>query len=162
MYDSSLITAENLAVIQDIPQLTSMVIYGRSDAVFASKTGGDILLHLPGSHSDMINTDKHANVTVHKYPDAKSPYFAIPKHSDFLPSYAAVAHSRTLSFLKERIRGPYFDLEAIWDEHTYFEFDDRSVEKTMGTMVQEPYVNHVPTVSIHIILLYVKIYRDLI
>jgi carboxymethylenebutenolidase len=42
---------------------------------------------------------------------------------------------------------PYFDLEDIWEEHTYYEFADRSVEHTMSTMVQEPYVNHVPTVS---------------
>lgn len=45
------------------------------------------------------------------------------------------------------MNGPYFDLEDIWDEHTYYEFADRSVEHTMSTMVQEPYVNHVPTVS---------------
>jgi carboxymethylenebutenolidase len=42
--------------------------------------------------------------------------------------------------------GPFFDLEKIWEEHAFYEFGDRSVEKTMGTMVQEPYVNHVPTV----------------
>lgn len=48
--------------------------------------------------------------------------------------------------LKKYIRGADFDLEAIWEEHTYFEFADRSAAKTMGTMVQEPYVNHVPTV----------------
>jgi carboxymethylenebutenolidase len=45
------------------------------------------------------------------------------------------------------MNGPYFDLEQIWDEHTYFEFENRSVEWTMSTMVQEPYVNHIPTVS---------------
>lgn len=45
------------------------------------------------------------------------------------------------------MNGPYFDLEAIWDEHTYYEFADRSVEHTMSTMVDQPYVNHVPTVS---------------
>jgi hypothetical protein len=43
--------------------------------------------------------------------------------------------------------GPYFDLEAIWDEHTRYEFADRSVEETMATMVDEPYVNHVPTLT---------------
>ncbi|KAF7330791.1 hypothetical protein MVEN_02418300 [Mycena venus] len=36
---------------------------------------------------------------------------------------------------------------AIWEEHTYFEFEVRSVAKTMGTMVAEPYVNHVPTLA---------------
>ena len=43
--------------------------------------------------------------------------------------------------------GPYFDLEAIWDEHTRYEFADRSVEETMATMVDEPYVNHIPTLT---------------
>jgi carboxymethylenebutenolidase len=43
--------------------------------------------------------------------------------------------------------GPYFDLEAIWDEHTHYEFASRSVEETMATMVEEPYVNHVPTLT---------------
>lgn len=42
---------------------------------------------------------------------------------------------------------PYFDLEVLWDEHTYWEFEKRSVEHTMATMVQEPYVNHVPTIT---------------
>ncbi|KAM6508833.1 hypothetical protein FSOLCH5_011835 [Fusarium solani] len=37
--------------------------------------------------------------------------------------------------------------KAIWEEHTYYEFADRSVEHTMSTMVQEPYVNHVPTLT---------------
>jgi carboxymethylenebutenolidase len=58
----------------------------------------------------------------------------------------SVSHSRSLSFLKPLMNGPYFDLEVIWDEHTYWEFENRSVENTMNTMVQEPYVNHVPTV----------------
>jgi carboxymethylenebutenolidase len=47
--------------------------------------------------------------------------------------------------------GPYFDLEAIWEEHTYFEFAEREVEKTMGTMVEEPYVNHIPTAGIPLV-----------
>jgi len=58
-----------------------------------------------------------------------------------------VAHTRALTFLKKHTGGPYFDLEKVWEKHTFFEFGDRSVEKTMGTMVQEPYVNHVPTVN---------------
>ena len=52
-----------------------------------------------------------------------------------------------LAFFKPRMGGPYFDLELLWDEHTYYEFGARNVEHTMATMVQEPYVNHIPTVS---------------
>jgi carboxymethylenebutenolidase len=60
----------------------------------------------------------------------------------------AISHTRNLTFLKRYGRGADFDLEAIWEEHCYFEFNDRSVAKAMGTMVQEPYVNHFPTISI--------------
>jgi carboxymethylenebutenolidase len=74
-------------------------------------------------------------------------YFTIPAHDDFRSASAAVSHTRALTFLKPLIGGPYFDLEAIWEEHTLFEFAERAVEKTMGTMVQEPYVNHIPTIT---------------
>ena len=80
------------------------------------------------------------------YPGAGD-FFVIPSHKHFRSAPAAVAHSRTLTFLKSIVGGPYFDLEAIWEEHTKFEFAERAVEKTMGTMVQEPYVNHVPTMT---------------
>ncbi|KAK3182202.1 hypothetical protein K4F52_006571 [Lecanicillium sp. MT-2017a] len=63
----------------------------------------------------------------------------------------AVAEAATtlerLQFLKPKLNGPFFDLEKIWEEHTYYEFADRSVEHTMSTMVQEPYVNHIPTLT---------------
>lgn len=85
--------------------------------------------------------------TQHQYTDVSSAGFVIPGHMDFKYTTAGVSHTRSLAFLKKQLGGPYFDLEKIWDEHTYFEFGDRSVEKTMATMVQEPYVNHVPTVS---------------
>lgn len=85
---------------------------------------------------------------LHRYADITGPGFIIPGHSDFKLSTAGVAHTRSLGFLKKYLNGPFFDLEKIWDEHTYYEFGDRSVEKTMATMVQEPYVNHVPTVCI--------------
>ncbi|KAI4676691.1 uncharacterized protein J4E84_009526 [Alternaria hordeiaustralica] len=45
------------------------------------------------------------------------------------------------------VGGPFFDLEAVWEEHTKFEFGERDVEKTMATMVDQPYVNHIPTMT---------------
>ena len=39
------------------------------------------------------------------------------------------------------------DLEALWEQHCLFEFGERDVPKTMSTMVPEPYVNHVPTMT---------------
>lgn len=87
------------------------------------------------------------NGTIYRYPEARSTSFVLPSHPDYLPASAAVAHSRTLEFLKKQLGGPWFDLEAIWEEHTRLEFAERAVQETMDTMVAEPYVNHVPTMT---------------
>ena len=42
---------------------------------------------------------------------------------------------------------PDYDLGARWDEHVRHEFETRDVDATMATMVAEPYVNHVPTLT---------------
>ena len=42
---------------------------------------------------------------------------------------------------------PDYDLGALWDEHCRHEFETRDVDATMATMVAEPYVNHVPTLT---------------
>lgn len=39
------------------------------------------------------------------------------------------------------------DLAALWEEHCRHEFETRDVGATMATMVDEPYVNHVPTMT---------------
>jgi carboxymethylenebutenolidase len=39
------------------------------------------------------------------------------------------------------------DLVALWEAHCRFEFETRDVDATMATMVAEPYVNHVPTMT---------------
>jgi carboxymethylenebutenolidase len=39
------------------------------------------------------------------------------------------------------------DLIALWEEHTRYEFETRDVDATMATMVDEPYVNHIPTMA---------------
>ncbi|KAJ5567813.1 hypothetical protein N7535_007119 [Penicillium sp. DV-2018c] len=90
---------------------------------------------------------KRDGQTIHVYSEVPSPGFIIPGHRDFKISTAGVAHTRILGFIKKHLGGPFFDLEKIWDEHTFYEFEERSVEKTMATMVPEPYVNHVPTLT---------------
>lgn len=66
------------------------------------------------------------------------------------PSYdrfaAMVAGSRTLGLLRHAI-GPRYDLAALWERHADLEFKFRDPEGTMKTMVAEPYVNHVPTMT---------------
>src|SRR5271170_6944828 len=39
------------------------------------------------------------------------------------------------------------DLVALWEAHTRYEFETRDVDATMATMVDEPYVNHIPTMT---------------
>jgi carboxymethylenebutenolidase len=42
---------------------------------------------------------------------------------------------------------PDLDLVALWEEHCRHEFETRDVDATMATMVETPYVNHVPTMT---------------
>ena len=42
---------------------------------------------------------------------------------------------------------PDHDLVALWEAHIRHEFETRDVDATMETMVAEPYVNHVPTMT---------------
>jgi carboxymethylenebutenolidase len=39
------------------------------------------------------------------------------------------------------------NLEALWEEHCRHEFETRDVDATMATMVERPYVNHIPTMT---------------
>ena len=40
-----------------------------------------------------------------------------------------------------------YDLVALWEEHCRYEFETRDVDATMATMVESPYVNHIPTMT---------------
>ncbi|KXX82210.1 hypothetical protein MMYC01_201708 [Madurella mycetomatis] len=131
-------SATILDAIRAHPGIVASVFYGCCPV---SESPVPVLVHLPGSGSTARAGN---NMTIHSYPAAAS-FFTVPAHPDYRASAAGVSHTRSLSFLKPLMGGPYFDLEAIWDEHTRYEFADRSVEDTMATMVEEPYVNHVPT-----------------
>jgi carboxymethylenebutenolidase len=39
------------------------------------------------------------------------------------------------------------DLVSLWEAHCGYEFATRDVDATMATMVDQPYVNHVPTMT---------------
>ena len=39
------------------------------------------------------------------------------------------------------------DLVALWEQHCRYEFETRDVDAVMATMVAQPYVNHVPTMT---------------
>jgi carboxymethylenebutenolidase len=137
--------------IWQIPDLVAVATF--SDQIMGESHSGQLkneaplMIHRVGNViADVCRTTD----IIHVYENQKSTNFVLPSHDHFEPSAAGVAHTRTLGFLRKHLGGPIFDLEAIWDEHTLFEFGERNVEKTMRTMVEEPYVNHVPTVDCNI------------
>lgn len=79
------------------------------------------------------------------YPGA-SPGFAIPHRPAFDKRTDSLAHSRALGPLR-RVLGPHYDLVALFEAHVRHEFETRDVDATMATMIDEPYVNHVPTLA---------------
>jgi carboxymethylenebutenolidase len=48
---------------------------------------------------------------------------------------------------KQNNRLDHPDMGAIFDKHIKCEFEDHDVDATMKTMVKEPYVHHVPTLT---------------
>lgn len=72
--------------------------------------------------------------------------FATPGRAQFDKPAATMAYSRTLALLRQ-VLGPVYDLNHLWEMHCYYEFGTRDVDAIMPTMVAEPYVNHVPTMT---------------
>jgi carboxymethylenebutenolidase len=133
--------------LSKFPSIVASVVY-----VDGGKTSTDedssfsLLKHVAGSSKQGSSKPGNKSSKDYQYPKVKGQWFSAGD-ADFDYAADSVAHTRNLQFLKPKMGGPYFDLEEIWEEHTYYEFADRSVEHTMSTMVQEPYVNHIPTVS---------------
>lgn len=84
-------------------------------------------------------------VTLHVYPGVDHA-FARAGGEHFHKPSALMAHERSIAALKGAI-GPHYDLSALWDKHCEYEFASRDVDATMSTMVAEPYVNHIPTMT---------------
>jgi carboxymethylenebutenolidase len=85
------------------------------------------------------------DIAIELYPDADRVLPAsVGERSNRLA--AKSAHSRTIALLR-RVLGPQYDLGALWEKHCEFEFDRRDADGTMTTMVPEPYVNHIPTMT---------------
>ena len=137
---------EIFPVLQENDNIVSCVYYGHCPP-WATDSKVPILFHVPAPARQPNSIEIPKNIKLHHCSNEEHEYFALPSSVTFNHSAASVAHTRSLAFMKPLLGGPYFDLEAIWDEHTKYEFEDRSVDKTMATMVDEPYVNHIPTLT---------------
>jgi carboxymethylenebutenolidase len=145
------------------PEIKALISYGgKSFATFNEKAASSIppqLIHIAGPPTkrresypivpESQRPKPHEGVVkTHRYEDAKNnAAWILPADEDYHKRSASLAHTRSLQFLKNHLQGPWFDLEAIWDEHCRYEFGERDVAKTMATMVEQPYVNHIPTMT---------------
>ena len=59
---------------------------------------------------------------------------------------AQLAHQRSIALFRKTM-GPHYDFSQLWDKHCEYEFATKDVDATMATMVSEPYVNHIPTMT---------------
>lgn len=85
------------------------------------------------------------NVELYLYPDVDHAFARPPSEHYHKPS-ALMAHERSVAAFRKQI-GPQYDFSALWDKHCEYEFGTRNVDDTMATMVAQPYVNHIPTMT---------------
>ncbi|MEQ9043758.1 MAG: dienelactone hydrolase family protein [Sneathiellaceae bacterium] len=86
-----------------------------------------------------------AEAEIFVYPGADHGFSAKGRPAYDKPA-SSMAHSRAIALFR-RVMGPHYDLSALWDMHCYYEFGMRDVPETMKTMVDQPYVNHIPTMT---------------
>ena len=72
--------------------------------------------------------------------------FSRPEGEHYDKPASLIAYERTMTLFRS-VLGPAYDLSSLWDAHCAYEFGTRDVEATMSTMVAEPYVNHIPTMT---------------
>ncbi|GAB5097719.1 dienelactone hydrolase family protein [Caballeronia sp. HLA56] len=107
--------------------------------------GDDAFCPLDTRESIMRSLAVNANIEQYVYPGCDHA-FATPEREHFDKPAATMAYSRSLALLRKTM-GPVHDLNALWERHCYYEFATRDVDAIMPTMVAEPYVNHVPTMT---------------
>ncbi|MEZ5923878.1 MAG: dienelactone hydrolase family protein [Hyphomicrobiaceae bacterium] len=107
--------------------------------------GGDH--HMPTEVQQRITDAFRArpDVEVYSYPGVDNA-FATPGRDSFDRPAATMAMTRTLTLLK-RVMGPVYDIAPVWEEHVATEFVTKNVDDTMETMVGDPWVNHIPTMT---------------
>jgi carboxymethylenebutenolidase len=124
------------------------------DLDLADRIACPLLLHFGGAdeHVPMAGVEKikeafagRDDVMIAVYEGAPHA-FANRFRETYSKPAASMAHSRTVALLRATM-GPVYDLNHLWDMHCYFEFLTREVDATMATMVAEPYVNHIPTMT---------------
>lgn len=97
--------------------------------------------------------DANERVTIHDYA-GQSHAFARVGGEHYNAAAAELADLRSLDFLRDHLwrasRGATqagTDFAALWEEHVKYEFETRDHTDTLLTMVDDAYVNHIPTLT---------------
>jgi carboxymethylenebutenolidase len=89
-------------------------------------------------------------VTIHDYP-AQDHAFARTGGEHFDSAAAELANLRSFEFLARHLglagANRRRQLSEIWEEHVKYEFETRDTERTLETMVEDAYVNHIPVLT---------------
>jgi hypothetical protein len=132
------------AAIRPLPKLVALVAYYPPHL---PKTNTGWPLTLPIQVHLAASQKFGTTLPSFRYEDTEDG-FAEHDLDEYNKTAATLAWSRTLGVLR---RGfgleDHWDLEAIWDNHTKLEFDTKDASATMKTMVKQPYVNHIPTMT---------------
>ncbi len=136
----------------------AVAFYGVGIEEALEEAGGiacPVLMHFAGEDSFVPQAAVDAvaahfagrpEVRIHVYPGVDHAFYNHDRAGAYHRPSAMVAHSRTVALLRGAI-GPAYDLEALWERHLEHEFATRDTAATMATMVAEPYVNHIPTMT---------------
>jgi carboxymethylenebutenolidase len=119
------------AHLSAIPAIVGVIVYSSSTtSPTLSLSPIPSVRHLAGKSATKQPLPRTKELTSYAYEHA-TPNFAVPFQDSWDYSAESISHTRNLQFLKPLVDGPWFDLEAIWEEHTFYEFGERSVENTM-------------------------------
>ncbi|MCJ1313955.1 hypothetical protein MMC25_007635 [Agyrium rufum] len=100
-----------------------------------------ILFHLAADAS----VESTAELAHYVYQETK-PGFAERTRDTYSKLHERLAWTRSLEAVRQGF-GIKVDLEKVWEEHLALEFAVKDADATMATMVPEPYVNHIPTLT---------------
>lgn len=92
--------------------------------------------------------DGHEHVTIHDYAGLDHAFARVNgEHYD--PVFAELANLRTLEFFRENLDAAAAAkrFSELWEQHVKYEFQTRNYEDTLETMVEDAYVNHIPTLT---------------
>ena len=136
------------AADSDLAAIVAYDFDGKPDDAAAASC--PMALHLSGLSASNAGAFRdalaeHDDARVFAYSDV-APGFVDPSHAAHHRRIADIAHTRTLDLLRPLI-GPHYDFVELFAEHAHHEFETRDVDATMATMVNEPYVNHVATMT---------------